>query len=109
MPIDSAIVGGQGTSLTIGRPKTHLAPSEKPMRNSARCLAVPSGFLVCALALLITPGRLHGAEIDTYDDHRMAMSLALPGLAVPGVVIRNPGCTAKTYPEYFRDLEKLGI
>jgi 3-phosphoshikimate 1-carboxyvinyltransferase len=59
--------------------------------------------------LRITPGELHGAEIDTYDDHRMAMSLALPGLAVPGVVIRDPGCTAKTYPGYFRDLDALGI
>jgi 3-phosphoshikimate 1-carboxyvinyltransferase len=59
--------------------------------------------------LRITPRPLHGAEIDTYDDHRMAMSLALAGLAVPGVVIRDPGCTAKTYPGYFRDLEKLGI
>jgi 3-phosphoshikimate 1-carboxyvinyltransferase len=39
----------------------------------------------------------------------MAMSLALAGLAVHGVVIRDPGCTAKTYPRYFLDLEKLGI
>ena len=51
--------------------------------------------------LRITPRPLHGAEIDTYDDHRMAMSLALVGLAVPGVVIRDPGCTAKTYPRFF--------
>jgi 3-phosphoshikimate 1-carboxyvinyltransferase len=57
--------------------------------------------------LRIIPGPLHGAEIDTYDDHRMAMSLALVGLAVPGVVIRNPDCTAKTYPEFFRDLEQV--
>lgn len=57
--------------------------------------------------LRITPRELHGAEIDTYDDHRMAMSLALVGLAVPGVVIRDPGCTAKTYPAFFDDLERL--
>jgi len=57
--------------------------------------------------LRITPGKLHGAEIDTYDDHRMAMSLALVGLVTPGVVIRDPGCTAKTYPEFFRDLASL--
>ena len=57
--------------------------------------------------LRITPRGLHGAEIDTYDDHRMAMSLALPGLAVPGVVIRDPGCTAKTYPGFFADLAGL--
>jgi 3-phosphoshikimate 1-carboxyvinyltransferase len=48
-----------------------------------------------------------GAEIDTYDDHRMAMSFALAGLKIPGVVIRDPGCTAKTYPEFFADLERL--
>ena len=35
------------------------------------------------------------------------MSLALVGLAVPGVVIRDPGCTAKTYPEFFEDLQRL--
>lgn len=48
-----------------------------------------------------------GAEIDTYDDHRMAMSFALTGLRIPGVVIRDPGCTAKTYPEFFADLSRL--
>jgi 3-phosphoshikimate 1-carboxyvinyltransferase len=59
--------------------------------------------------LEITPRPLHGAEIDTYDDHRMAMSLALAGLAVPGVVIRDPGCTAKTYPRFFEDLKGLAF
>jgi 3-phosphoshikimate 1-carboxyvinyltransferase len=58
--------------------------------------------------LTITPGPLSGCAVDTYNDHRMAMSLALVGLKVPGVVIRNPGCVAKTYPEFWRDLERLG-
>jgi 3-phosphoshikimate 1-carboxyvinyltransferase len=57
--------------------------------------------------LRIEPGALRGAPIDTYDDHRMAMSLALVGLRVPGVVIRDPGCTAKTYPKFFDDLARL--
>ncbi len=57
--------------------------------------------------LTIRPGPLRSAQIDTYDDHRMAMSLALPGLRVPGVVIRNPGCTAKTYPGFFEDLRRV--
>jgi len=57
--------------------------------------------------LKITPTALHGAAIDTYQDHRMAMSLALVGLRVGGVVIRDPGCTAKTYPRFFEDLERL--
>ena len=55
----------------------------------------------------ITPAARHGAEIDTYDDHRMAMSMALVGLRTPGVIIRDPGCTAKTYPAFFDDLSSL--
>jgi 3-phosphoshikimate 1-carboxyvinyltransferase len=57
--------------------------------------------------LRITPRPLHGAEIETYDDHRIAMSMALIGLKVPGIVIKNPGCVAKTYPGFWDDLEKL--
>ncbi|MBW8884353.1 MAG: 3-phosphoshikimate 1-carboxyvinyltransferase [Planctomycetia bacterium] len=45
--------------------------------------------------------------IETYNDHRMAMSLALPGLVLPGITILNPGCTAKTYPRFFDDLKHL--
>ena len=57
--------------------------------------------------LRITPGPLRSAEVQTYDDHRMAMSLALVGLRVPDVVILDPECTAKTYPDYFQDLQSL--
>jgi 3-phosphoshikimate 1-carboxyvinyltransferase len=57
--------------------------------------------------LRITPRPLHGAEIETYNDHRIAMSMALIGLKVPGIVIKNPGCVAKTYPGFWDDLEKL--
>src|SRR4029453_19402591 len=57
--------------------------------------------------LTITPRPLKGCAVDTYNDHRMAMSLALIGLRVLGVVIRDPGCVAKTYPGFWQDLEKL--
>jgi len=57
--------------------------------------------------LTITPRPLKGCAVDTYNDHRMAMSLALVGLKVPGVVIRNPGCVAKTYPGFWQDLQAL--
>lgn len=57
--------------------------------------------------LTIRPGALRGAELDTYDDHRMAMSLALAGLRIPGIVIRDPECTAKTYPDFFDDLGRV--
>ncbi|GAB6186982.1 3-phosphoshikimate 1-carboxyvinyltransferase [Thermopirellula anaerolimosa] len=57
--------------------------------------------------LTIRPGPLRPAEIATYRDHRMAMSFAIAGLRLPGVVILDPGCTAKTYPGFFQDLERL--
>jgi 3-phosphoshikimate 1-carboxyvinyltransferase len=57
--------------------------------------------------LTITPRPLHGATVKTYDDHRMAMSLALVGLRVAGVVIDDPKCVAKTYPCFFNDLSRL--
>jgi 3-phosphoshikimate 1-carboxyvinyltransferase len=54
--------------------------------------------------LAIAPSQLNAATIETYDDHRIAMAFAVVGLRLPGVRIRNPGCVAKTYPEFFRDL-----
>ncbi len=55
----------------------------------------------------IEPGPMRGAEIETYDDHRMAMSVALAGLRVPGVVILDPGCVSKTWPGYFEAFSSL--
>ncbi len=57
--------------------------------------------------LTIHPGTPQPCSIHTYDDHRMAMSFSLLGLRVPGITILDPGCTAKTYPHYFRDLQQL--
>jgi 3-phosphoshikimate 1-carboxyvinyltransferase len=55
--------------------------------------------------LRITPVKeLVPAQIQTYDDHRMAMSLALLGLRQEGIAIRDPDCTAKTYPMFWQDL-----
>lgn len=50
------------------------------------------------------PANVQTAEIETYHDHRMAMSLALVGLRAAGISILDPDCTAKTYPNYWEDL-----
>ncbi len=57
--------------------------------------------------LTIYPGQPQPCSIQTYDDHRMAMSFSLLGLRAAGIEILDPGCTAKTYPNYFQDLESL--
>jgi 3-phosphoshikimate 1-carboxyvinyltransferase len=54
--------------------------------------------------LTVHPSRLHGAEIETYEDHRMAMCFATLGLKVPGMRIKNPGCVNKTFPNFFQKL-----
>ncbi|MEH1852067.1 MAG: 3-phosphoshikimate 1-carboxyvinyltransferase [Nostoc sp.] len=51
--------------------------------------------------LRIEPSPITPAAIETYHDHRMAMAFAVTGLKVPGIVIKDPGCTAKTFPDYF--------
>ncbi len=46
-----------------------------------------------------------GGEVDTYADHRMAMSFAVAGLCIPDVVINDPGCVAKTFPDFWQRWE----
>jgi 3-phosphoshikimate 1-carboxyvinyltransferase len=57
--------------------------------------------------LEILPSRLHHAVVETYDDHRIAMAFAVAGLKLAGVSIKNPGCVAKTYPDFFEHLMRL--
>ncbi len=54
--------------------------------------------------LTVYPSQIHGAEIETYNDHRMAMCFAILGLKVPGIKIKNPACVKKTFPNFFQKL-----
>lgn len=58
-------------------------------------------------AIRIHPGTPHGAVIQTYDDHRMAMAFALIGLKCEGIVIDNCECCGKTFENYFSELDSL--
>ena len=66
----------------------------------AMTISAPLGGIDCSAAC-------PRVEFDTYDDHRMAMGLALIGLRRPNTFIRNPGCVAKTYPGYWGALASL--
>ena len=57
--------------------------------------------------LVIRPGDYRGAEIETYDDHRMAMSFAVAGLKIPGIRIKNPTCVEKSFPDFFQRFANL--
>jgi 3-phosphoshikimate 1-carboxyvinyltransferase len=94
---------------TTIRNVAHIRNKETDRLAALACELRKVGALVEEFSdgLTIMPRPLQGAEIDTYNDHRMAMSMALIGLRVPGIVIKDPGCVAKTYPGFWNDLEKL--
>lgn len=56
------------------------------------------------LTVFPSAARLHGATVETHDDHRMAMSFAILGLKVPGIKLQNPACVKKTFPNFFQKL-----
>ena len=58
--------------------------------------------------LEIAPSAMHPAAVETYDDHRIAMSFAVTGLKLGGVRIKDPGCVAKTFPDFFDRVAALG-
>jgi 3-phosphoshikimate 1-carboxyvinyltransferase len=57
--------------------------------------------------IIIEPGMHQPAEVETYDDHRMAMSFAVAGLGIPGVKIKNPRCVDKSFPDFFERFQEL--
>jgi 3-phosphoshikimate 1-carboxyvinyltransferase len=57
--------------------------------------------------LQVEGGRVHGAEIETHNDHRLAMSLAIAGLVVPGIKIKGEQCVDKSFPGFWETLQKL--
>ena len=57
--------------------------------------------------LTVHPGAMHAADIETYDDHRMAMSFAVTGLRAPGIRIKDPDCVSKTFPDFWERFGKL--
>ncbi|MEF3312836.1 3-phosphoshikimate 1-carboxyvinyltransferase [Paenibacillus sp. GYB004] len=59
--------------------------------------------------MTIHPGIPSAAVLPTYDDHRVAMSLALIGARVPGIRLLDPGCVSKTCPTFFDDMSRLGL
>ena len=57
--------------------------------------------------LIVAGGKPHGAHIETYNDHRIAMSFAIAGLAVPGITIKDRHCVGKSFPGFWDELSRL--
>lgn len=81
------------------------------VQECERVAALKTELLKCGARIVeegdtlrIAPSILHGAEIDTYHDHRMAMCFATLGLKVAGMKIKKPACVRKTFPNFFQKL-----
>ena len=88
---------------------THLGRLR--VQECERVMALKEELTRCGASMIekgdtleIFHSQLHGAEIETYDDHRMAMCFAVLGLKVPGIKLRNPSCVKKTFPNFFQKL-----
>jgi 3-phosphoshikimate 1-carboxyvinyltransferase len=88
---------------------THLHPLR--VQECERVLAMRTELSRCGVrvqeegdTLTVFPSPVHGAEIETYQDHRIAMGFAILGLKVPGIKIKNSACVEKTFPDFFQRL-----
>ncbi len=104
LAVCAALVKGQ-TKIT-GLSTLRIKETDRLAALEAELKKVGAKARATKDAITVSGGRLHGAHIATYNDHRMAMCFAVLGTVVPGVVIEDPGCTEKTYPNFWKDLEK---
>lgn len=104
-----SVVAAYGETPTVISGISHIRGQESDRitamvtelrKTGIKCEEYPDG-------VKIIPGVVHGAEIYTYDDHRVAMAFSLLGLKTPGIIIINPACTKKTFENYFEVFEGL--
>jgi 3-phosphoshikimate 1-carboxyvinyltransferase len=97
----------QGETIISGVP--HLRHKESDRLQAVATELAKTGITVSETTdgLAILGGQPHGALIETYNDHRIAMSFSLVGLKVPGIVIADENCVAKSFPDFWKYFDSL--
>jgi 3-phosphoshikimate 1-carboxyvinyltransferase len=103
----AALADGPSRATGIGFIRRKESDRIAAVVTELRRLGVDADEEADGFAVRPAPAGPHGAVVQTYRDHRMAMSLALVGLRVPGVAVADPGCVAKTFPGFWALLERL--
>jgi 3-phosphoshikimate 1-carboxyvinyltransferase len=96
-----------GPVTVRGIAQTHFEESDRPVAAVTELRRMGLQVESTHDSVTIHPGMPRPTDVQTYDDHRIAMSFALTGLRAPGIRIVNPGCVSKTFPEYFDVLRGL--
>lgn len=106
-----AVLAAYATSPTMIRSIGHIRGQE-----CNRMQAIVKELGKCGVTAVeegddirIIPSKVHGAEIETYEDHRVAMAFTLMSLRTPGIVIRDPFCCRKTFENYYEVFEKMAL
>jgi 3-phosphoshikimate 1-carboxyvinyltransferase len=104
-----AVVAAFSKGTTVIKNVAHLKSKESDRLSATVSELNKMGIEASCTAdtLVVRGGKPQGAVIDTYDDHRIAMSFAIAGLRVPGVCIRNESCVEKSFPAFWQGLEEL--
>jgi 3-phosphoshikimate 1-carboxyvinyltransferase len=104
-----AVVAAFAEGTTVIKNVAHLKSKESDRLSATVTELNKMGIDAAssANALVVKGGKPKGAIIDTYNDHRIAMSFAIAGLNVPGVCIRNEGCVEKSFPAFWQVFERL--
>lgn len=107
MAVAVACLFASGPSRLRGLSTLRLKETDRLAALESELSKLGAGVTIDGDSMFIDPGAITGGVIETYDDHRMAMSFALAGLRVPGVEIANPETVAKTWPGFFEMLAGL--
>jgi 3-phosphoshikimate 1-carboxyvinyltransferase len=104
-----AVVAAFGRGTTVIKNVAHLRAKESDRLNAVATELSKMGVGVDCRAdqLQVTGGKPKGAIIDTYADHRIAMSFALAGLEVPGIKIKDEKCVGKSFPNFWTVFNRL--
>lgn len=104
-----AVVAAFAVGTTVIRNVAHLQAKESnrmaAVVTELRKMGITAGY--DDNSLWVEGGKTQSADIDTYDDHRIAMSFAIAGLRTPGLVIKNEKCVQKSFPNFWGVFEKL--
>ncbi len=96
-----------GPVTVHGIAQTHYEESDRPVAAATELQRMGLRVESTWDSVTVYPGTPQPCEVQTYNDHRMAMSFAVTGLRTPGISIADPECVSKTFPEYFEVLGGL--
>lgn len=104
-----AVVAAFSKGTTVIKNVAHLKSKESDRLSATVTELNKMGIEASctANALIVKGGQPKGSVVETYNDHRMAMSFAIAGLNVPGVCIRNERCVEKSFPAFWQVFEGL--